>query len=379
MINHVHLKHFKCFESLDLPLLPLTLLTGVNAGGKSRVIQSLLLLKQSRSTLKVPPKLMLRLNGADVSLGTVGDVVDEITAREHFSIGLSDSQSRMDVKCNICNKDALVASVDVIKTETWNQSEEDKEKPDSESSLWRLISRLLHVSTERIGPRETYGADTSAPEDAWHLGPRGEYTAWILHQRAEDKVAPDLCQPGSPPTLQRQVEAWLGIFFPGAGLEVKRIHGTNLLTMRLRTSPASGFHRLENVGYGLTHILPIIVGALAVETGGVLVVENPETHLHPSAQAMMGVFLAKVAGAGRQVIIESHSDHVLNGLRRAVKDKLIPAAEVALHFFNRRPLDGEQRSHVLSPTINDAGRIDHWPQGFFDQYEKDLDALTSWD
>ncbi len=379
MITQIRLRHFKCFEKLDLRLAPLTLLTGVNAGGKSSVIQSLLLLKQSRSALRPPGELFLRINGTDVSLGSVADVVDEITARDAFGIGLSDESADVDVSCVIDAKDSLVARVSSITLKENDEIRAIPAWPDPATGPWQMLSSLLHVSTERIGPRETYDADTAAPEDAWHLGPRGEFTAWLLHQRADADVAPALCREGAPPKLIRQVEAWLGVFFPGTGLEVKRIPGTNLLTMRLRTSPAGSFHRPENVGYGLTHILPIIVGALATTEGGVLIVENPETHLHQAAQAMMGYFLARVASAGRQVIIESHSDHVLNGLRKAVKDGSLAPEAVCLHFFNKRPHAADDRPHVVSPMINSAGRIDHWPSGFFDQYEKDLSELTSWD
>ncbi len=244
---------------------------------------------------------------------------------------------------------------------------------------WEQLLQLLHVSTERIGPRETYSADTGAPEDSWHLGPRGEYTAWILDQRRDAAVVEALCRPDVPPTLLRQVEAWLGAFFPGAALDVRRIEGTNLVTLRLRTSASGNFHRPQNVGFGLTHILPILVGALAIGDNGILIVENPETHLHPSAQALMGRFLAQVAQSGRQVIIESHSDHVLNGLRVAVKDGVLAPELVKIYFFNRRPAEGETASHIISPTITAKGQIDEWPKGFFDQYEKDLEILTSWD
>jgi predicted ATPase len=171
----------------------------------------------------------------------------------------------------------------------------------------------------------------------------------------------------------------MGVFFPGAGLEVKRIEGANLVTLRLRTSADGNLHRPQNVGFGFTHVLPIIVGALATDVNGILIVENPETHLHPSAQAMMGTFLAQVAAAGRQVIIESHSDHVLNGLRVAVKKKMLEAEEVQIHFFNRRPSVAEATPHVISPSLRHNGQIDDWPKGFFDQFEQDLEILTSWD
>ena len=93
-----------------------------------------------------------------------------------------------------------------------------------------------------------------------------------------------------------------------------------------------------------------------------ILIENPEVHLHPAGQALMGQFMADVARAGIQVLVETHSDHVLNGVRRAVKDKRLTAEEVAIHFFRTRSDDLPQ---VLSPTLDDSGNIDDWPEGFF--------------
>ena len=73
-------------------------------------------------------------------------------------------------------------------------------------------------------------------------------------------------------------------------------------------------------------------------------VENPEAHLHPSAQAAMGEFLAISAASGIQVILETHSDHVLNGIRRAVKKGLITHHDVAIHFFTGEVPVGSTRN-----------------------------------
>jgi predicted ATPase len=379
MIDLIKIRHFKCFENLDLPLRQLTLLTGLNAGGKSSVIQALLMLKQSRTAMQAPVRQAVCLNGTDVSLGSVADVIDEQSGRGQFSVGIRSASHEINVLCNAQIKDALTAEIESI-TETPDGSPTDPVVwPEPSWGVWKTLSHLLHVSTERIGPRETYEADTGAPEVSWRLGPQGEFTAWLLHQRQDEEVARELCQANVPPKLLRQVEAWLGVFFPGAGLEVQRISGTSLVSLRLRTAQAGNFHRPQNVGYGLTHILPILVGALAAEPEGMLIVENPETHLHPSAQALMGEFLARVAASGKQVMIESHSDHILNGIRRSVKSGVLTAEQLQLHFFNHRPRTDADPAHVVSPQINNEGKIDHWPKGFFDQYEQDLDSLTSWD
>jgi predicted ATPase len=84
----------------------------------------------------------------------------------------------------------------------------------------------------------------------------------------------------------------------------------------------------------------------------------------------MGQFLARTAATGTQVIIETHSDHILNGIRLAVRHKVLPAEKVSIQFFIRT--NDEPAHQVVMPNIDNDGRIDIWPEGFFDQAEKDL-------
>ena len=188
------------------------------------------------------------------------------------------------------------------------------------------------------------------------------------------------------PLLHKQAAAWLSHFFPGAGYEVQPVRGANLVTLSLRTSPTSDFRRPQHVGFGLSHIFPILVAVLHAAKerlasegaqAQVVLVENPEVHLHPHGQAKMGYFLARAAAAGVQMIVETHSDHVVNGARRAVLDGVVRASDVAIHFFQpREQAETAHISQVTSPTMNDRGNIDHWPEGFFDQFERDLEYLS---
>lgn len=98
-------------------------------------------------------------------------------------------------------------------------------------------------------------------------------------------------------------------------------------------------------------------------------VENPEAHLHPAGQSRLGGFLARVAGSGVQVLIETHSDHVVNGVRLAVAaERTIAADDTIVHFF------GEGEPAVIE--LNEHGRLTEWPDGFFDQIENDLGRLA---
>lgn len=106
-----------------------------------------------------------------------------------------------------------------------------------------------------------------------------------------------------------------------------------------------------------------------------MLIENPEVHLHPAGQSLMGEFLSAAANAGVQIIVESHSDHILNGIRRSVKSKKINNEDVVLHYFQQRSSPNPQ---VISPSLSEDGTIDQWPDGFFDQYEIDLNYFAGW-
>ena len=129
------------------------------------------------------------------------------------------------------------------------------------------------------------------------------------------------------------------------------------------------------MGFGLTQVLPIVVAALSADKGDLLLIENPEVHLHPAGQALMGQFLAEVAHAGVQVMVETHSDHILNGIRRAVRAQRLVPAQVALHFFRPRIAEVAQ---AISPQLDKFGNIDVWPEGFFDQFDRDMNHFAGW-
>jgi predicted ATPase len=243
----------------------------------------------------------------------------------------------------------------------------------SSDSLATRLKGLTYVTAERIGPREFYVL--ADPQSAPVVGPAGEHAVCVLHLGRDAAVNDELALADVPPTRLRQVEARMRTFFPGCGLAVQQVPNANAVTLGLRTSDDTDFHRPIHVGFGITQVLPIVVAALSASRGDLLLIENPEVHLHPSGQAQMGQFLSDVARSGVQLIVETHSDHVLNGIRRSVKSGRLTPEQVALHFFRPRSGHGAQ---VLSPQIDSNGGIDTWPEGFFDQFDKDSSHFAGW-
>lgn len=397
MINRLDLKMFKCFELLRLPLAPLTLLSGINASGKSSVLHSLVLLHQTMQQNEWSTRIML--NGDVINLGTVTDVVDQVNGRNSFEVGLADDDthchwsfsggrrdmslevSRVELDGKICDRPDHLRFL--LPTQVAGPAQ----------SLGGQLRDLTYITAEREGPREVYPlqdefagnrSGQSAPTRSefvhrrhpfGRVGSRGENAVSVLFRGRDEPVAESIRVPDSVPTLLHQVRERMDTFFPGFGVRVNQVGNADAVTLGIRMSESTEYLRPIHCGFGITQVLPIVVAALSVPKNSLLLIENPEVHLHPAGQATMGLFLADVVQSGIQVIVETHSDHVLNGIRRAVKAACLPADKVALHFFRARSADAPQ---ALSPAIDSSGNVDVWPEGFFDQFDRDMDYFSGW-
>ena len=385
MISRIDLQHFKCFETLKLPLRPLTLLSGGNASGKSSVMQALVLLHQTMREHEWSSRLML--NGATVRLGTAAEVIDQVFGRRSCVIALYDGDCGRFVWEFEGERDEMSMAVRRARGESATNSGWDTDGsqalqhllpiPASDQSLTDRLRSLTYLTAERLGPREYYQYDD--PQLTPVVGPRGEYSVSVLHSGRDSQVLPELVDDRVPPTRFRQVEARMARFFPGCVLAVEQVPRANAITLGIRVSRGTDFHRPVHTGFGLTQVLPIVVAALSAKEEDLLLIENPEVHLHPAAQGEMGNFLAQVASAGVQVMIETHSDHVLNSIRRAVRMGVLSNESLALHFFRaRREEKDDCGPQVESPAIDTNGNIDSWPDGFFDQFDNDMNYFAGW-
>jgi predicted ATPase len=385
------------------------MLSGTNASGKSSVLQALVLLHQTMREHEWSTRLML--NGKSIKLGTVLDVVNESQGGKSFEIGLTykkilywwtftgeRNELSMDVekirinnKTMDCNKlkeeypdhiapnylQKLLPTYYTRASEDFGSHFSSKDrKDDFVIDIQKpLTTGFTYITAERIGPRETYTLEDK--QIAYAVGAMGEYAMSLFYLKRDEPILDELTlETESRNTLFHQVTARMQQFFPNCLLAVEKVQNANAVTLRLKTSNETEFHRPINVGFGLTQVLPIVIAALSAQKEDILLIENPEVHLHPAGQALMGQFLAEVASAGVQVILETHSDHILNGIRRFVKSGGISPKDVALHFFRPRSADMEQ---LVSPQINANGDLDCWPDGFFDQFDKDMNHFAGWD
>ena len=207
------------------------------------------------------------------------------------------------------------------------------------------------------------------------IGPIGQFAAWWLYQEGDSEVASGRrCKSDSAsPTLRHQVNAWAGQLFPDAEINALPIPKTSLMRLELRSGLTSDWSRPANIGYGISYAFPILVAGLCASKGQPVIVDSPEAHLHPRGQSRIGSFLAQIASADAQILVETHSDHVLNGIRIALREGVIDPAKVTIYFFTNR-----REAQVVRLSVDRNGTVSDWPEGFFDQSERDLANLAGW-
>lgn len=385
MITCINLQNFKCFTSLKLPLRPLTLLSGGNASGKTTVLHALALIQQTMREQEWSSNLLL--NGRSVRLGTAADVIDQFVGRQTCAIEIYSEDNAWLGWTFSGERDDSLMSIQNTRGNTgngyaWSTTIEDQyrfllpPKAAVHHPIVDCLRGLTYLTSERLGPRESYQFVDSQLMPV--VGPKGEYAVSVLYSDKE-VVSERLRIKETTTGLFRQTEAWMGKFFPGCTLSLDRIALTNLLTLGIRITSKTDFLRTINTGFGLTQILPIIVSVLSADKNDILLIENPEVHLHPAAQSEIGKFLALAASSGVQLVVETHSDHILNGIRRTVKKKVLHHEDVAIHFFQVRGEDSEgSPPQVSSPLVGPDGEIDYWPTGFFDQFDDDMNYFAGW-
>lgn len=363
MINSVELRNFKCFEKQNFGLRKITLFTGLNSSGKSSFIQSLLLLRQSYYQ-DLLPDMGLALNGDLITIGTAQDALFEGAVEDKIGFRIT-WQGGQEGEW-LFNYDRVV---DVLSLAS----------PPTEPKIYEtsLFSNAFHYLTaERIGPRPFFETSEFQVRQRRQIGTRGEYAAYFLSVYRDENI-PNLIlshPKAESSSLIEQVRAWMGEVSPGTKIERKLSPDMGLVSLQFSYG-LSNPYRATNVGFGITYTLPILLAILSSPPGTLILLENPEAHLHPKGQSMMGHLLALAASCGVQVVLETHSDHVLNGIRLAVHGGEIKPEDVCLHFFQRVEENGQALTQVVTPQIDRNGRIDQWPDGFFDEWDKSLDAL----
>lgn len=368
MISHIRIERFKCFEDVSITFGKITLFAGNNGTGKSTALQVLLLLRQAfiLGSLK---NNELPLNGEIIKIGTAKDALFASAQEDSIALTISFGENpNQEIRW-------------VFDSETENRAQYFMRGVSSGGDMplsGPFASRFSYLMAERLGPRVIYPI-AEIPDIQMHVGFQGEYTAHCLAKFGDkpipnSKLALEIDAGAKNLSLANQTQLWMRKIIPGVAFNVEAITKADMIRLEVKIyGEQTEYLRPTNMGFGVCYTLPIIVAGLMAEPDTMLIIENPEAHLHPAGQSQIAQFLAKVAENGVQVVVETHSDHILNGIRISVKRNIIDHEDVHIQFFGRGK--GLGSNIVEKPRIFKDGGIGHWPEGFFDQFERDLEEL----
>jgi predicted ATPase len=364
MISKIEIQNFKSLKKVSVTTKNLNVLMGLNGMGKSSFIQMLLLLMQSD---KLEDRV-IDLNGILVQIGQGRDALYQYAEEDNITFGLDfEDELKYSWKFNY-QKDKDKLKAENVGTKELMKKFREKTK------------RFQYISAERIGPRDLYEASSVVVSDKKQIGLLGEFAAYFINVFGSELNIPiKLRHPlAKSEKLYAQINAWLSEISPGVSLNTKYVPEVNKVILDyqfdLENSKTNSF-RPKNVGFGISYVLPIILALLTAEPGKIIVIENPESHIHPRGQAKLGKLISLAAQVGAQLFVETHSDHILNGIRVSVKEENIERANVNIMYFDKVTTEKEQFSRVKQIEIDKNGTLKEYPKDFMDEWSNQLSKL----
>ncbi|MBC7408075.1 MAG: DUF3696 domain-containing protein [Arcicella sp.] len=383
MIQAIELINFKSIKKNYFPLRNLNILLGLNGQGKSSFIQSILLLRQSDKLAQGE----LKLNGGDNGLTNIGNTRDALYQYgkdQGLAIGIQFNDKdfyQMQFGYEI---DADVFKPKNIVQDTTNYITENITEP-------LFSNNFQYLNAQRIEPKLLNVTSSSNVVDSNSIGKYGQYTAHYIELRGnEDIYFENLLHRDSitfddvtnktivNKTLINQINLWLGEISPGVSVRTQKISPDYVLLEYDFKQPNFGNtnkFKPENVGFGISYALHVITALLTARPNGLIIIENPESHIHPRGQAELGKLIALVAQNDVQVIIETHSDHILNGIRVAVKGKLIQKDKVIAFYFKKVVEEAEQYSKIIDIEIDTNGTLSKYPENLLEEWSNQMSKL----
>lgn len=353
MSSRLHICQFKSFIDQTLEIAPLTVLSGLNSSGKSSVLQAIQMCHGGRLLDKYGDITELLSSGANSHEFSIrleiGDAENSVRESSFEIIGSSEGLRRVILP-------------------------DDAENTGFECE---------YIGADRMGPQGTLPVRARELRDGV-VGGDGRYIVEVLERFSRmgaGGVPPELRADGlgEISALMPNLNAWMHMISPGFDVDYEILERGNIGLLIFTKDR----RRATNVGFGLSYTLPIIAAVLLQGTKQTaskgryprfLLIENPEAHLHPRGQTFMGRLLARAASCGVHCVVETHSEHLLNGIRLSVKENILDSRNAVCYFFS---YDIEDEFTKVAPIFIDSnGMCDHWPVGFFDESEISLMALV---
>jgi predicted ATPase len=438
VLTGLRLENFKSWDDTgQIRLAPFTLFFGRNSSGKSSLLQSILLMKQTVESLD--PRQVLNLGGSDalIDLGTYDDIViDHETNRDiqltfDWNIPYSDPQSSAlfgplvsDLlsfttsvgleQDNVLLKEMIVKRMeyrigaDASQTVGMRHVDGRAYRLVADGMAWAprsinlvpapikcfafpdvaykafsdgdILAELSHQFDELMTSISYVGPLRSRPSRSYqwrgtrpsNVGPSGENTVAALLARS-GRASIDVAS-ATYSDFHSMIGFWLNQMGVIDEFEIVELSaGASLYELRVRAPAGTTSVPIIDVGFGVSQVLPVLVQAFYAEPDSTVILEQPEIHLHPAAQSALGdALLAAVKDNNVQLLVETHSEHLLHRIQRRIAEEQISKEEVALYFIET----SEGRSEIHELKVDEYGNITNWPQDFFGDEMGDLAAMT---
>lgn len=224
----------------------------------------------------------------------------------------------------------------------------------------RFIDSIYYLGPLREYPQREYGWAGSSPGD---VGQRGERTVDAILAATRDGQLRNLGYKKRRKTFQEMIAYWLNELELIHEFRIKEIaRGTNLYRAEVKTTVSSPWTLLTDVGFGVSQVLPALVLLYYVPEGSTVLMEQPEIHLHPAVQSGLADVMLNVAATRNvQIVVESHSEHLMRRLQRRVAEEEASSEDVRLYFVST---NGSE-AHAYDLQLNRWGEIENWPDNFF--------------
>lgn len=218
------------------------------------------------------------------------------------------------------------------------------------------FNQLYYIGPLRNFPERYYSVIGETAED---VGFKGEFTPYLIKESIEKE---------SLKKIFHNINSWLNKFEMAKSTNIKQYEEIQEFLSIIFEEYFSGVNvNLTDMGVGTSQILPIIIEGFFIKENSVLLIEQPEIHLHPKAQATLGDLFIEIAAENKILVIETHSEYLIQRIQRRIAEGIITNEDVAFYYVEM----SEEGSKIQNLIINEDGYIENIPDGFFDEDYKE--------